>query len=243
MEAEILIQILLLAAAVYLSFFKSYLTEKGKSAALKEDIQDLTREVEIVRDEFTREQEILKTDLQRILDNEISYRSEERSALIAFHGLINEWLYSIFEIGYGRYNRTNIQQLVEERKRTASFYARAGIAKAKISLLVEDGSLVKAANELFTQSLAFYSWAELEFLKLQQNAEAQISLTDHFLVIFKNLDSNRDSAEKMAADESRLKESARQLIESYSANLPIEYAKVLPKQSKYEALVKGYLKQ
>ena len=34
MELEFFIQIILLIAAVYLAFFKSYLSEKGKSAAL-----------------------------------------------------------------------------------------------------------------------------------------------------------------------------------------------------------------
>jgi hypothetical protein len=48
----------------------------------KEVLQDLTREVEPVKNEFVKEQEMMKTDVQRILNNEISYRSEERDAII-----------------------------------------------------------------------------------------------------------------------------------------------------------------
>ncbi len=41
MHTKLLNDIFLLLLVLYLAFFKSYLTEKGKSAALKEDIADL----------------------------------------------------------------------------------------------------------------------------------------------------------------------------------------------------------
>ena len=243
METQSLIQILLLIAAIYLAFFKSYLTEKGKSAALKEDIQELTREVETVKDEFTREQEILKTDLQWILNNEISYRSEERTALINFHGIVNEWLYSISEVGYGNYNKTNIDQLIEIRQRNASFYSKAGISKARITLLVEDDKLVLAAGELYIEALNFHHWTDMEFFKLQQNSESQKSLTDRFLIIIKNLEQNRVIADDMSKEETILREEAKALYDNYKENFKKEYAKVLPIQSLYESLVKKYLKK
>lgn len=243
MDRELIIQILLLIAAVYLAFFKSYLTEKGKSAALKEDLQGLTREVESVKNEFTREQEILKTDLQRILNNEISYRNEERSALINYHGIINEWLYSILEVGYGNYNKSNVDQLIEIRQRNASFYSKAGIAKAKIELLVEEKKLVKVAGELYSAVLSFYHWTDMEFLKLQQNLESHKSLTDRFLIIIKNLDANREIAEDMAKQEEQLRTDAKALFDNYMANRNNENAKVYPFKTKFESLVKEYLKE
>lgn len=243
MDTNLFIEILLLVAAFYLAFFKSYLTEKGKSAALKEDLQDLTREVESVKNEFTREQEVLKTDLQRILNNEISYRNEERCALINFHGIINEWLYSILEVGFGNYNKTNVNQLIEVRQRNASFYSKAGIAKSKIVLLIEDKELVKAAGELYVAALDFHHWTDMEFLKLQQNSESQKSLTDRFLIVIKNLDANRELAEDMAKQEEELRTAAIALFDNYIANRNKENAKVSPFETKYESLVKEYLKE
>jgi len=243
MDGELVIQILLLIAVVYLAFFKSYLTEKGKSAALKEDLQGLTREVESVKNEFTREQEILKTDLQRILNNEISYRNEERSALINYHGIINEWLYSILEVGFGNYNKSNVDQLIEVRQRNASYYSKAGIAKAKIELLVEEKELVHAARELYVAALGFYHWTDMEFLKLQQNSESQKSLTDRFLIVIKNLDANREIAENLAQQEEQLRKDAKDLFDNYIANRNNENAKVFLFETKFESLVKEYLKE
>jgi len=243
MDGELVIQILLLIAAVYLAFFKSYLTEKGKSAALKEDLHDLTMEVELVKNEFIREQEILKTDLQRILDNEISYRNEERNALINYHGIVNEWIYSILEVGFGNYNKTNIDRLIEVRQRNAAFYAKAGIAKSKIELLIEDKDLVKSASDLYSSSLAFHHWTDMEFLKLQQNSESQKSLTDRFLIVIKNFDANQELAQDLARQEEELRNEAKALFDNYMENRNNEYLKVLPLENQFESKVKEYLKE
>ena len=243
MDEQFIIQILILIVAVYLAFFKSYLTEKGKSAALKEDIQVLTREVETVKNEFLKEQEILKTDLQRILSNEISYRDEERNALINYHGIINTWLYSILEVGYGNYNKSNLEQFIEVRKKNESFYAKAGIAKAKISLLIEDKEVREAAWELYSSALKFHHWTDREFLKLKQNSGFQKSLTDRFMLIIKNIKENKEVADDIAKREEQLIEEAKALFDNYMENRNTEYDKVLPSKSKFESLVKEYLKK
>ena len=243
MNGELLIQILLLIAAVYLAFFKSYLTEKGKSAALKEDLNDLTKEVESVKSKFAKEQEILKTNLQRILSNEVSYRNEERSAIIIYHNVINEWLYSIDEIGLENYNKSNIDALIDVRNLIARFYAKAGISKSKISLLIENSELVKITGELYMAVLAYYHWADKYFLLLQQNLEKQKSLTDRFLVIIKNLEDNKEIANEMAKDDERLRAENKELIDSYYKETLNERKKTFDIEIKYERLAKEYLKE
>lgn len=243
METEFILQILLLFIAVYLAFFKSYLTEKGKSAALKEDLEGLTREVESVKSEFIKEQEVLKTDLQRILNNEISYRNEERNALIQFHGIINEWIYSILEVGYGNYNKTNIDMLIGVRNRIASYFAKAGIAKSRIALLVEDTNLVESAGLLYSKVLDFHFWTDMEFFKLQQNCESQKYLTERFLIVIKDFEKNQGVARDMAKQEEELKQVMEGLFTNYLKNRNPEKAKVNPFAANFETLVKEYLKK
>ena len=178
METQLIIEILILLATLYLIFFKSYLTEKGRSAAMKEDLDKITREVEGIKNEFVRDQEILKTDLQRILSNEVSFRSEERTALIKFHGTNSEWLFSILEVNYGNYSRTNLEALTSLRNNISTFYAKTGIAKSKIELLVEEKDLITLTQKLYTATLNFHHWTDREFLKLQHNLESQKSLTE-----------------------------------------------------------------
>lgn len=242
METQIIIEILILFTAVYLAFFKSYLTEKGRSAALKEDLHEITKEVESIKSEFTKEQEILKTDLQRILSNEVSYRTEERNALIYYHATINEWLYSILEFSFGNYNKTNIEALISVRNNISSYYAKSGIAKSKIELLVEDQDLISLSQKLYTAALTFHHWTDMEFLKLQQNSESQKSLTDQFLIIIKNFEQNKALAYEMAENEKKLKSEAKTLFDNYMANRNNEYFKVTPIEKDFTNQVKKYLK-
>lgn len=243
MDGELIIQILLLLASVYLAFFKSYLTEKGKSAALKEDLNDLTIKVESVKSEFVKEQEILKTDLQRVLSNEVSYRNEERTAIISYHGIINEWLYSIDEIGFGNYNKSNIDTLIDVRIRIARFYAKAGISQSKVSLLVENKNLVKITGKLYMQVFAYYHWADKYFLQLQQNLESQKLLTDGFSIIIKNIKGNNLLADKMARHDEKLIKENKKLFENYYKEKGDERKKTFPIENQYESLVKEYLKE
>lgn len=243
MEAESILQIALLLLAVYLAFFKSYLTEKGKSVALKEDLADLTLEVEKVKNQFVKEQDILKTDLQRALSNEVSYQNEVRNALITFHGIISEWLYSILEVGFGDYNKTNIESLINTRRSIAGYYTKAGIAKSRIELLVEDVELVNCAQDLYSVSLSFHHWTDKQFLSLQHNCESQKSLTDQFLIILKDLDNHKELARSMAKDEKDLRATQKALFDNYLDQRNNQYFKVRPIEKNYSERLKQYLKK
>lgn len=129
------------------------------------------------------------------------------------------------------------------RQRNASFYLKAGIAKAKIELLVEEKELVEAARELYVTALKFHHWTDMEFLKLQQNSESQKSLTDRFMIVIKNLEANREIAEDMAKQEEQLRTDAKALFDNYIENRNNENVKVHPFETTFESLVKGYLKE
>src|ERR1700741_536710 len=226
MEKQIIIEIAILFTALYLAFFKSYLTEKGKRAAMKEDIELVTREVESIKNEFTKDQEILKTDLQRILNNEVSYRNEERNALIQFHGMINEWVYAILDIKCAEYDRTSINALVNDRNRIAKYFAKAGISKSKVELLVEDENIIKASSDYYLEALKFHHWSDSKYLHIQQNLESQKRVVDQFLIINNQVTRNRDLDISIANEEKQLKEEHQNLIDNYFSTRNTEYFKV-----------------
>ncbi len=242
MEHHILIEFLTLVAFAYLAFFKSYLTEKGRSTAMKEDLDKVTREVEGIRHEFLREHEYLKTELQRILNIEVSYRDEERNALIQFYSMNSEWLFSILEVNFGNYNRNNLDALISIRNNISTFFAKTGIAKSKIELLVDDKDVVSLAQKLHTATLTFHHWTDARFFELQHNSESHKSLTERFLIIIKNFDANRELAQEMVTEEQRLIEESKELFADYMANRNFEYFKVKPIESEFAELVKKYLK-
>lgn len=60
-----IVPILYIIAAFVAGFIGAYVKEKGKSVATREDIQDITRKIELIKNEFTAEIERLKAGLDR----------------------------------------------------------------------------------------------------------------------------------------------------------------------------------
>ena len=67
---QLIIEILILVIGCYLAFFKSYITEKGKNIATKEDITEITNKIETV-----------KNEIYYITQSKLSLKTEERNAL------------------------------------------------------------------------------------------------------------------------------------------------------------------
>ena len=241
MEASIILQVSILLVGLYLAFFKSYLTEKGKSAALKEDIAELTNEVEGIKSNYLREHELLKTELQRVLSNEVSYHQEARNALVTFFETVSQWKYAILEILVHSYGRTNIDELVMDRKTIGSYYAKTGVAQSKVSLFVEDKELVKNAHDLFSATLDFHHWTDTVYLKIQQNCESQKWGFELFKAALTEPD--RKFARDLAEDEKKLKGTLDEICKNYLENRNTESAKMFPFEHAFSEKVKEYLKK
>ena len=57
--------IIIFIAGLYIKkFLPSYMNEKGKNLATKEDIQEITRKTEKVRDEFKQNFELFSSDIK-----------------------------------------------------------------------------------------------------------------------------------------------------------------------------------
>lgn len=60
---QIILEVLILLGGLYLIFFKSYFTEKGKNLATLEDIEDITKKVEEVKAEIQKQKFVEKQKL------------------------------------------------------------------------------------------------------------------------------------------------------------------------------------
>lgn len=243
MEIQMILQIALIFISVYLAFFKSYLSEKGKSVALKEDISFVTTEVEKVKHSFNTEQAILKTELQRVLNNEISYQQEVRNAIISFHLIINEWRYTILEVGIGFYTISNVENLVLLREKLGKYFSKAGISLSKIRLLLDNSELLNLANSLYSESLAFQHWADSKFLELQQNLESQKILNDKYLMIIKDFKENISAATELYEEKEGLILNVKLFNQSFIQERNKRFKKTLEIENQFTENVKVYLKK
>jgi hypothetical protein len=71
-------------ALVAAKFLPSYMTEKGKNVATKEDIHDITKIVEEARKEYIHEVEMLRNEFHIHREDITSVRTKGREALVEF---------------------------------------------------------------------------------------------------------------------------------------------------------------
>lgn len=223
------------------NYLPSYFNEKAKLLAQKEDIAAITEKIESVKIAFAKDTEILKAGLLRLTNIEVSHRNEERSSVIEFYGTYNQFLYSLLEINYGSYNRNNVKELSDKRTYIESFYAKTGIAQAKLKLLIKNDEIVTLSHKLWISILKFKGWMDMQLLTLQQNIENQIHLTDEFLPLLKKLDENKERLQKMSTEQQDLAKAKEELVNKFYADKLDQYSQVMPFDTEFANKVKGYL--
>lgn len=239
---NIITALLLFIAGLWLkNYLPNYFKEKGKLLAQKEDIAEITEKIESVKKEFAHETELLKVDLQRLLNFQVSHRSEERNAIINFYDKYNQWLYSLLEINFGAYNRGILNDLAEKRIFIEKFYAETNVAQAKLRLLVKDKQIIALSNQLVVEILKFKAWMDERLLGLQHNLERHNSLTDRFLIIIKDLKDNKELALSMAEDEKNIEKEKKALVDEFNKNRIVEFKKIIPADNQFTEIVKDYL--
>ncbi|TNE31764.1 MAG: hypothetical protein EP346_00170 [Bacteroidetes bacterium] len=148
-----------LALVGFALYFRSYLIEKAKSIAKKEDIAALTRGVEEVKDEFERDRESWRNELRVALSKETSYHDLCRNHLIEFHATISEWNYRVHELDWTGDEKNALDIIRQARSDLSKLFAKTGTARAKAKLLVDTPEVISAIDNYYHASVAFHSWS------------------------------------------------------------------------------------
>lgn len=86
---NVILNILILVGIIILSvlakvYLPSYLKKKGENLATKEDIGQITREIEKARSQYTSELERLKADLKLVIEQRTRLQEKSHEALVEF---------------------------------------------------------------------------------------------------------------------------------------------------------------
>jgi hypothetical protein len=130
--------LLIIFGLIFKNFIPSYFNQRAKNLADKQDIGDITKEIESVKEVFTEKTELLKTDLKLALNYQIEHRNEERRAIIEFHHSLNEWINRCFNIDIVSYHLGNSSDLLLKRIEIRELYDKCSVSKSKLDLLVRN---------------------------------------------------------------------------------------------------------
>lgn len=245
MEAfiQVGLQIILLICIIYIMFFKDYIKRKGSNLADKQDIANITQKVELVKNEFTRENEFLKANLQFIISNQLQQSNEERNAIINFFDNFSRWLnVGLLDTRVTDYNRNNIDNLIQKDRDLNDFYTQTNVAQNRISLLVDNSEIVKLSRELIAGALKFNHWTQNHLMELRFNLESDKRGAERFLGLMK-IRPIPDEAYNIAQEEKKLQADKKAICDDYYKNKIQEYQNVLNISTKFTDVIKVYLKK
>jgi hypothetical protein len=238
---QIGVDIILFVCLLYLMFFKEYIKKKGGNLADKQDIADITKHIELVKKEFTQENEILKANLQFVINNQLQQSNEERNAIINFFDYFGKWInVGLLNTKVNEYNRNNIDDLIQKDRDLNDFYTQTNVAQNRISLLVEDEKIVKLSHELISETLRFNQWTQKILLELRLNLEGERRGFEMFLELIK-IKPMPVEALKIAKEEKEFHAKRKEICDEYYKNNIEEYKKVIRFSTKFTETVKMYL--
>jgi hypothetical protein len=165
--AVIIFQSLIVIILASIVWRQSYLTRKGQNQADKEDIAELTRLVESVKNKFTQENATLQADLEMLKDRKGKTYTQSQQAIINFYTAYNKWLIktmNTFPYSYTEHNYTNmdeIQIILDD------LHNNSDVGLSIVDLLVSDTKIATLGYQLNfeTINLSVYIGKKLQEYK------------------------------------------------------------------------------
>lgn len=214
------VNIVILLLNVYLSFIKSYLSEKGKRTAMKDDIDSITETVEGIRNKFNKETEFLRSKLNILTQNKISLATEERDAIFDFYTKYYHWINLMKgnTILSSEYGKEDFDRIEYDLKLAELDYENS---EAKINLFISDKEFYEIKDNLVK-----------EVLHLQYSFKKWLTEAKYILVEKEYINPNNKVEENQ-----RINNKFHATNNHYSKELLDNYKNVLP----YQRQLRDYL--
>lgn len=150
---QILTLIGLAAAALFAkSYFPSYLSEKGKNLATKEDIGAITRQVEGIKLENAGQLERIRSSLTVLASHRTAYAEHQRQSLIRFYDRCAELLSDKLSTNLGDLPIDHGESLASYQNAVDALFTAIVLDYHRVLLFCEAGSELPALAERITKS-------------------------------------------------------------------------------------------
>lgn len=216
-------------------FYFNYSREKAKNQATKEDIKEITREVESAKKEFIDKTEELKAELSLTNQHKLSWKAAEREAIIDFNRKLSSWIYFIYGFRLRTYNTNNFKDLLAQNLEIRKKHDEFNNANFHLNLFLNDSSFEKRVNMLL---MAVIEYSET----LKSGMVTIFSLynqMDNFGLNKENRDSYNEGAIYMHQKIERLIAETNSDIENL---LTIQYNNVIEKNKLVREIIQDRLK-
>lgn len=238
MTTIIILQILLFILGLYSIFFKEYFRKKGANLADKEDIKQITKQIESVKKEFTDDSEKLKVTLKLLAEKQFQINNDQKEAIITFFDSYSKWLnVGLLHIKVNMYLRNTIDDLRQREDLIDSLYTETSMKQSRLILLIDNKEIVKLSHNLIITTLEFNNWVKTILIQLRLNLENDKSNFELFMM-FKDERPIPDIVIKAAEKEAKLNAERKEITSKYYSQHGEEYQKVVAASNQFTEKVK-----
>jgi hypothetical protein len=178
---QLILIVLQIIAAMLSAYLIFYAREKGKNQANKNDLEYLTKIVEDIKKENTREIELLKANLLVLTDKEKQIFNEEKESIIIFFAQLNTWIWDSLNIYIYEYNHSNHQEISSKLIIMRDNYNKTNITFSKVKLIVNDENLIKIGHDSISKTLKLHHFIEGLLQRLSSNLGWEKIMVDRVL--------------------------------------------------------------
>lgn len=220
------IEILLILLGIYIIFFKSFIQEKGKNLATKEDIGKITEEIEKVKNEFS---------FQNQKTSDLFF--ERKNNLIKFYDYYFLWegtALKISDVILGHHKnplvlRESLNNIKEGNRNVYKYYTR-------LLLYVEDQTFLKVITNIYNETIFVHNVAikflitleetSLRLLEMKENISNKIS-NEFYNKFEKEHKEIREKRDRAFEDYFKENEELKNKLESNKKLLVTTYKKII----------------
>lgn len=147
--------ILILSTSLLLRFRLDYRKEKDKNQATKEDIGAITKIVEDIKTNLTKETELLKAQLSFANQHKTNLKSAEREALIEFNKKSSTWHFYMTNFDLRGFTTENYKDLLLLRRELKTREYDYEIAVTHLFVFKHDSDFIDLHKELQESLLGY----------------------------------------------------------------------------------------
>lgn len=156
MNTQLILEIILIFLGLYLAFFKSYFTEKGKNLATTEDIAEITQTVESI-----------KNNLLYSTQSRINLKTEERNALVNCFERYDIWFNTSYDTFFGGITKENSIRLQEIDDKLDNAKLQFELASSRLELFINNKEITDKFMELRVKTLEMHHASTTFIMKLE----------------------------------------------------------------------------
>lgn len=166
---QIIIDILLIITLLYIAFFKSYFTEKGKNIATKEDIGYITKEIETVKNEVKYFNQI-KFEISK----------EKKEAALDYYNQASFFVdYTTKIVDVLMNNQTNLKLISKQIEDIRFQMSKLFGSFLKLMIYFDKNTdFVRSASNYYDSANRIQQISNLYLVQLENNAQQYLLLLD-----------------------------------------------------------------